>query len=60
MKQNMLQILNMFGRAAAVLLLLFFEAVFLLIIMALDILPMKYMIMLLAVMAVADVCGKYS
>lgn len=57
MKQIMLQILNTIGRAAAVLLLLFLEAVFLLIMMVLDILPMQYWLVLLAAMAVADVCG---
>lgn len=57
MKQKTLQILNMIGRAAAVLLLLFLEAVFLLIMMVLDILPMQYWLILLAVMALADVCG---
>ena len=57
MKQKTLQILNMIGRAAAVLLLLFLEAVFLLIMMVLDILPMQYWLVLLAAMAVADVCG---
>ncbi len=57
MKQKTLQILNMIGRAAAVLLLLFLEAVFLLIMMVLDILPMQYWLVLLAVMALADVCG---
>ena len=57
MKQKTLQILNMIGRAAAVLLLLFLEAVFLLIMMVLDILPMQYWLILLAAMAVADVCG---
>ena len=57
MKQITLQILNTIGRAAAVLLLLFLEAVFLLIMMVLDILPMQYWLVLLAAMAVADVCG---
>ena len=57
MKQILLQILNTVGRAAAVLLLLFLEAVFLLIMMVLDILPMQYWLVLLAAMAVADVCG---
>ena len=57
MKQKTLQILNMIGRAAAVLLLLFLEAVFLLIMMVLDVLPMQYWLILLAVMALADVCG---
>ena len=57
MKQKTLQILNTIGRTAAVLLLLFFEAVFLLIMMALDVLPMQYWLILLAVMALADVCG---
>jgi len=57
MKQKTLQILNMIGRAAAVLLLLFLEAVFLLIMMVLDVLPMQYWLILLATMALADVCG---
>ena len=57
MKQKTLQILNMIGRAAAVLLLLFLEAVFLLIMMVLDVLPMQYWVILLAVMALVDVCG---
>ena len=57
MKQKTLQILNMVGRAAAVLLLLFLEAVFLLIMMVLDVLPLQYWLILLAVMALADVCG---
>lgn len=57
MKQKTLQILNMIGRAAAVLLLLFLEAVFLLIMMVLDVLPMQYWLILLAAMALADVCG---
>jgi len=57
MKQKTLQILNMIGRAAAVLLLLFLEAVFLLIMMVLDVLPMQYWLVLLATMALADVCG---
>ena len=57
MKQITLQILNTVGRASAVLLLLFLEAVFLLIMMVLDILPMQYWLILLAAMAVADVCG---
>ena len=57
MKQKTLQILNMIGRAAAVLLLLFLEAVFLLIMMVLDVLPMQYWVALLAAMALADVCG---
>lgn len=57
MKQKTLQILNNIGRAAAVLLLLFFEAVFLLIMIVLDVLPVQYWLILLAAMALADVCG---
>ena len=57
MKQNRLQTLNNAGRAAAVVILLFLEAVFLFIMMALDVLPMKYMFALLVTMALADVCG---
>lgn len=57
MKKKTLQTLNNTGRAAAVVLLLFLEAAFLLVMTVLDVLPMKYVVALLGVMALADVCG---